>query len=67
MAGPGGLLGRAAEDSVHERPWGAQATRAGGGGVAVPRGVSAEGALPRSHLVEAARSELVKAHERIGL
>jgi len=52
---------------VLERLRGAQATRAVGGGVPVPRGVGAEVALPRSHLVEAARRELVKAHERMGL
>jgi len=59
VAGPGRLLGRAAEDSLLERLWGTEATRTGGGGVAVPRGVGVEVALPRSHLVEAARSELV--------
>ena len=59
MAGPGGLLGRAAEDGVLKRLGGAQAARAGGGGVAVPQGVGVEVALPRSHLVEAARCELV--------
>ena len=59
VAGPGRLLGRAAEDGVLERLGGAQATGARGGGVAVPRGVGAEVALPRSHLVEAARGELV--------
>jgi len=40
---------------------------AGGGNVAVPGGVGAEITLPRSHLVEATRGELVKAHERVRL
>ena len=67
MAGPGGLLGLTMKDIVLERFGGGQAARAGGGGVAFPRGVAAEVALPSSHLVEAARGELVEAHERVGL
>jgi len=38
---------------------------AGGGDIVVPGGVGAEVALPRSHLVEAARGELVEAHKRV--
>jgi len=67
VAGPGGLLSQATEDSVLERLGGGQTTRARGGDFAVPGGVGAEVALPRSHLVEAARGELVEAHERVGL
>jgi len=67
VAGPGGLLSRASEDSVLERLGGGQTAGARGGDIAVPGGVGAEVALPRSHLVEAARSELVEAHERVGL
>jgi len=43
-----------------------QATGASGGGVAVPGGVGAEVTFTRSHLVYAARGDLVKAHERVG-
>ena len=67
MAGPGRLLGRAAEYGVLERLGGGQTTGARGGGIAVPGGVGAEVTPPRSHLVEAARGELVEAHERVGL
>ena len=67
MAGPSGLLSWAVEDSVFERLWGGQTAGARGGDVAVPGGVGVEVALPRSHLVEAARSELVEAHEWMGL
>jgi len=42
------------------------AAGAGGRGIVVPRGVGAEVALPRSHLVEAARGELVEAHKWVG-
>jgi len=66
VACPGRLLGRAAENGVLEPLRGAQTTGAGGGGVAVPRGVGAEVAIPRSHLVEAGRGELVQAHKRVG-
>ena len=45
---------------------GTLASRAGGGAVAVPGGVGAEIALPRSHLVEASRREFVQPHERVG-
>jgi len=45
---------------------GSLASGAGGGGIAVPRGVGAEVAFPRSHLVEAARGKLIKAHEWVG-
>jgi len=44
---------------VFECLGGTLATGAGGGGIAVPGRVGAEVALPRSHLVEAARGELV--------
>jgi len=67
VAGPGRLLSRATKDSVLERFGGGQTTGARGGDFAVPRGVGAEVALPRSHLVETARDELVEAHERVGL
>ena len=43
------------------------AARTGGRGVVAPGGVCAEVALAGSHLVEAARGELVEAHERVGL
>ena len=39
----------------------------GGRGVVAPGGVLAEVALARSHLMKAARGELVEAHERVGL
>ena len=67
MACPGRLLSRASENNVLERHGGGQATGARGGHFAVPGGVGAEVTLPRSHLVEAARGELVEAHERVGL
>jgi len=67
VADPGRRLGRAAENGVLERLRGAQTTGAGGGGDAIPGGVGAEVALTRSHLVKAARGELVQAHKRIGL
>jgi len=44
---------------MFERLGSALATGAGGGDVAVPRRVGPEVALPRSHLVEAARGEFV--------
>jgi len=66
VAGPGRRLGRAAENGVLERLGGAQTAGAGHGGVAVPRGVGGEVTLPRSHLVKAARGELVQAHKRVG-
>ena len=59
MAGPSRLLGRAVEDRMLECLGGTLATGAGSGGVTVARRVGAEVALPRSHLVEAARGELV--------
>ena len=65
MAGPARFLRRAVEDGVLECLRGILAFPAGGGGIAVPGGVGAEVAFPRSHLVEAARGELVKAHERV--
>jgi len=40
---------------------------AGGWGVVAPGGVCAEVALAGSHLVKAARGELIEAHERMGL
>jgi len=40
---------------------------AGGRGVVAPGGVCTEVALSRPHLVEAARGELVEAHEWMGL
>jgi len=53
------FLGRAVEDGVLECLGGELAPRAGCGDVTVPGGVGAEVALPRSHLVVAARGELV--------
>ena len=50
-----------------ERLGGGQTTGARGGDFAVPGGVGAEATLLRSHLVEAACSQLVEAHERVGL
>jgi len=67
VAGPSRLLGRALEDGVLKRLGGLQATGARGGDFAIPGGVGAEVALPRSHLVEATQGEFVKAHERVGL
>jgi len=52
---------------VLERLGGGQTTGARGGDFAVPGGVGAEVAFPRSHLVKAVRSKLVEAHERVGL
>jgi len=52
---------------VLKRLGGGQATGARGGDFAVPGGVGADVTLPRSHLVEAARGELVEAHEGVGL
>ena len=66
MAGPGGLLSRTVADRVLERLGGAATTGAGGGDFVVPGRVGAEVALPRSHLEEATRGELVKPHERVG-
>jgi len=43
------------------------AAGAGGGGIVVPRGVGAEVALTRPHLVETTGGKLVYAHERVGL
>jgi len=59
VASPGRFLGRAVEDGVLECLRGILASGAGGGGIAVPGGVGAEVAFPRSHLIEAARGELV--------
>ena len=59
MAGSSRLLGRAVEDRMLECLRCTQAAGAGCGGVPVPRRVGTEVALPRSHLVEAARGELV--------
>jgi len=67
VADPGWLLSRAFEDSVLERRGGGQTTGARGGDFAIPGGVGAVVALPRSHQVEATRGEFVKAHERVGL
>jgi len=52
---------------MFERHGGRQTAGAHGGDFAVPGGVRAEVTLPRSYLVEAARGEPVKAHERVGL
>jgi len=46
---------------------GLAAAGTGGRSVIAPGGVCAEVALAGSHLVEAARGELVEAHERVGL
>ena len=46
---------------------GSLAFGAGGVDIAVPGGVGAEVALPRSHLVEAACGKPVLAHERVRL
>jgi len=59
VAGPGRLLSCTVEDGVFECLGGTLATGAGGRGVVVPGGVGAEVAFPRSHLVEAARGEVV--------
>jgi len=67
LAGPGRLFGRAVEDGVLKCLRGTLAPGAGGGGVTVPRRVGAEVALTTSHLVEAARGELVLAHKQVGL
>jgi len=67
VAGPGRLVGRAVEYGVLECLGGTLADVAGGGGVAVTRRVGAEVALPRSHLVEAARGELAQANKGAGL
>ena len=67
MASPGRFLGRTLDDGVFQRLRSALATGAGGGDVAVPAGVGAEVAFPRSHLMEASRGELVPAHKRVGL
>ena len=56
MAGPGRLLGWAAEDGVLEGFGLTLAAGAGRGGVVVPRRVGAEVALSRSHLVEKTKS-----------
>ena len=65
MAGPARFLGGAAEDGVFECLGGTLAAGASGGGVAVPGRVGAEVAFTGSHLVYAARRELVQAHERV--
>ena len=67
VASPGRFPSRAVEDSVIQCLWGIQASGAGGWDIAISGGVGAEVALPRSHLVEAASGELVKAHKRVGL
>jgi len=61
------FLGGAVEDGVLECLGGILASGARSGGVAVPGRVGAEVAFPRSHLVKAARGELVQAHEQVGL
>jgi len=53
VAGPGRPLGWAAEDGVLEGFWGLLAAGTRGRGSVVPGRVGAEGALPRSHLVQA--------------
>ena len=67
MASPARFLGRAVEDGVFECFGGTLGPEARGGDIAVPGGVGAEVALPRSHRVEAARKKPVKAHERVRL
>jgi len=66
VTGSGKLLGGTAEDGVHEGLGGLMAAGAGSRDTVVPGGVCAEVALPRSHLVQPARRELVEAHERMG-
>jgi len=67
VAGPARFLGGAEEDGVFECLRGTLAAGARGGRVAVPGRVGAEVAFTRSHLVYAARGELVQAHEWVGL
>jgi len=59
VAGAGRLLGRTVEDGVLKCLGGTEAAGAGGGSVAIQRRMGAEVALPRSHLLEAARGEPV--------
>ena len=49
-----------------ERLGGALTTGAGGGDITGPGRVGAEVALPRPHLVEGTRGELVEPHEWVG-
>ena len=67
MAGPARFLGVAEADGVLECLGATLAPGASGVGVAVPGSVGPKGALTRSHLVFAARGELVQAHEQVGL
>jgi len=67
VVSPARFLGWTVDDGVLECLGGTLAAGACVGGVAVPGGVGAEVALPRSHLVDASRGELVKAHERVRL
>jgi len=59
VASPGRCPGRAVEDGVLACLWGILAPGAGGGGIAVPRGMGAEVTLPRSDLVQSTRGEFV--------
>jgi len=59
LASPARFLSWAMDDGMLECLGGTLAAGAGGGGIVVPGGVGAEVALPRSHLMEAARRELV--------
>jgi len=67
VASPARFLGWTVEDGVLECVGGTLAAGACVGGVAVPGGVGPEVATPRSHLVDASRGELVKAHEGVRL
>jgi len=65
VASPARFPGQAVKDGVFECFGGTLAPWAGGGDIAVPGWVGSEVALPRSHLVEAARRKLVEAHEGV--
>ena len=67
MAGSGRSLSGATEYGVFKGLGGLVAAGTGGRSIVAPGGVCAEVALARPHLVKAARGELVKAHEWVGL
>jgi len=67
VAGSGRPLSGAAEYGMFKGLGGLVTAGTGGRGVVAPGGVCAEVALAGSHLVKAARGELVEAHERVGL
>ena len=67
VVGPGRPLGGVVEDGVQKALRGRVAAGTAGLAILVPGGPGAEGTLPRSHLVPAARIELVAPDERVGL